>query len=367
MSSSYLPRLDGIRAVAIGFVLLEHFSSKPFFRAVEIGGIGVRLFFVLSGFLITRILIGYRRKAMAPAQAAKQFYWRRLLRLSPPYYLALAVTGAFAIGGVDHTWWIHALYLTNFHVALQGHWDGSSHLWSLSVEEQFYLLWFLVVMMLPERFLIPVIWLCILGAPLFRAAVLLLGYNGLAAYVLLPAAMDALAAGAFLAHLATSPGHDRLRMALRDPRLLAFSLMVLAATYLIKNSLLFPIIQPVAVNIASACLIWTCADPAPDWHVDWLALWPLRHIGRISYGIYIFHYFIPQAMQKYLPGIDLSTHSPYPEEVRMFILVGLSVAAAELSWFLVEQPILRWKDRVPGRRISYPGPMLDAVQGDTSS
>ena len=77
-----------------------------------------------------------------------------------------------------------------------------------------------------------------------------------------------------------------------------------------------------------------------------MALWPLRHIGRISYGIYIFHQFIPLVLKKYVPSIDLSTHSPYPGVVRMFILVGLSILTAELSWFFVERPVLRWRNVV---------------------
>jgi peptidoglycan/LPS O-acetylase OafA/YrhL len=122
-----LPRLDGIRALAIGCVLLEHFSTNSMVRELGLGEFGVRSFFVLSGFLITRILIGYRKKGLSVSSAAGQFYWRRLVRLAPAYYLCIGITAFFSIGGVEKTWWIHAIYLSNFQVAIQGHWNGASH------------------------------------------------------------------------------------------------------------------------------------------------------------------------------------------------------------------------------------------------
>lgn len=343
-SSSYMPRLDGVRALAIVFVLIEHFTRPGFFRTIGIGGIGVRLFFVLSGYLITRILLGYRQNRTAAGAAAKQFYWRRLLRLSPPYYAAIAIMGGFGIAGVGHTWWIHCLYLSNFYVLWVHYWYASSHLWSLSVEEQFYLLWFLVVLILPRRMLLPAILFCIIGGPAFRGITLLLGLYPLTAYVMLPAQMDALATGALLACLALPPREGRLQAALRDPRLLAPALAALVATYVMNtNSHRFLTLQPIPVDIAAASLISICADPAPNRLVDWLALAPVRHLGRISYAIYIFHQFIPHAIQKYLPGLHLRAD---PEAFRFLVLTGLSVLAAQLSWMLIERPARRWRELV---------------------
>jgi peptidoglycan/LPS O-acetylase OafA/YrhL len=75
---NYMPRLDGLRAVAVGIVLVTHFWS-----ALLPGEIGVRIFFVLSGYLITRILLGYRKTSLSVGKAAAHFYWRRFLRLTP--------------------------------------------------------------------------------------------------------------------------------------------------------------------------------------------------------------------------------------------------------------------------------------------
>src|SRR6266436_9372488 len=132
---TYLPRLDGIRGLAISAVLVEHFISNRVIGGFSPGGFGVLTFFVLSGYLITRILMQYSDRGTKVGAAAAHFYWRRFLRLSPPYYLAIAVAGIFGLAGIRSTWWVHALYLSNVKFALQGTFGGASHFWSLSVEE----------------------------------------------------------------------------------------------------------------------------------------------------------------------------------------------------------------------------------------
>jgi peptidoglycan/LPS O-acetylase OafA/YrhL len=102
----YMPRLDGLRAVAVGIVLVTHFWSTPLIP----GEIGVRIFFVLSGYLISRILLGYRKTSLSVGQAAAHFYWRRFLRLTPALYMAIACAAAFGIANMRKDWWVHALY-----------------------------------------------------------------------------------------------------------------------------------------------------------------------------------------------------------------------------------------------------------------
>src|SRR5579875_1403899 len=183
---TYLPRLDGLRAIAIGGVLLEHFCPVSRIVALSPGGAGVTLFFVLSGYLITRILLQYRLRCVDVKTAAIDFYIRRLLRLSPPYYLAVTVSACVGIAGLRTKWWIPAFYLTNFHIALQGVWPGNAdHFWSLAVEEQFYVLWFVVVVALPARFFMPAVGFAMIATFVFRLGVWSLALSPLTTVLLL--------------------------------------------------------------------------------------------------------------------------------------------------------------------------------------
>src|ERR1700761_829228 len=150
-----MPRLDGLRALAVGGVFLDHFVHAPAIHALRTGDARVRLFFVLSGFLITSILLEERDRAPRLADSAVRFYGRRLLRLSPALWLAIAAAAALGLANMRHDWWKHGLYLTNFMVAKHHNWLGPAHFWTLSVEEQFYLVWFFVVMVAPRRWLVP--------------------------------------------------------------------------------------------------------------------------------------------------------------------------------------------------------------------
>jgi peptidoglycan/LPS O-acetylase OafA/YrhL len=154
MMKEYFPKLDGLRAIAVGLVLVEHYAPGNFVNRFSPGGFGVKLFFTLSGFLITRILIEYRTSE-TPTRAAQQFYWHRFLRLAPALYAAILGAALLGIANMRQDWWIHGLYLTNFKVFIDGHWGPATHFWSLAVEEQFYIIWFFVVVLLPRRILLP--------------------------------------------------------------------------------------------------------------------------------------------------------------------------------------------------------------------
>src|SRR5262249_40880734 len=154
---AYMPQLDGLRAVAVLAVVAHHTLPGPLVDALNPGAAGVRLFFVLSGFLITGILLGCRESMaqQGAGQALASFYARRFLRIFPLYYFALAVV---LLAGVqearDGAAW-HLAYLSNVYGVRQG-WLGSlAHFWSLAVEEQFYLVWPALVLSLPRPWLGP--------------------------------------------------------------------------------------------------------------------------------------------------------------------------------------------------------------------
>jgi len=135
----YLPQLDAIRAIAVLFVMVFHFIPGVD-RYAPLRSIGVRLFFVLSGFLITGILTASRDRPTG--LALRTFYARRFLRIVRLCYFALFVAFVFNISVVRSTLGWHLAYLTNVLIYARGAWRGAvSHFWSLAVEEQFYLVW----------------------------------------------------------------------------------------------------------------------------------------------------------------------------------------------------------------------------------
>jgi len=346
----YMPRLDGLRALAVGGVLADHFVHSPWVHAWRTGDAGVRLFFVLSGFLITSILMIERERSQSVGHAAFRFYGRRLLRLSPALWLAIAAAAALGLANMRHDWWKHGLYLTNFMVAKHHNWLGPAHFWTLSVEEQFYLGWFFVVVVAPRRWLLPAILACIAIGPIYRAV---LAHPGDPDWpiTLLPGQVDTLALGALLAWAQRNPESGAAVMRLFGSR--AALLALLAATVLLSAPLgwdyrVFRALPVLGVGLTAACIIAQAARPfAPgnggplDWPV-------LRHIGRISYGLYVYHWFVPEAFDRFRPGL-VDPHGAGPKLAAAAFFTLIALVVAEASWWLVEKPILGLKDRLDGR------------------
>jgi peptidoglycan/LPS O-acetylase OafA/YrhL len=318
----------------------------PAIAALSTGGAGVSLFFVLSGFLITRILLSYKAADVPASQAARHFYVRRFLRLSPPFYLAIAIAALLASPQMRDSWWVHALYLTNFKIGWAGHWTGGAdHFWSLCVEEQFYICWFIVAMAVPlRRFGWAIFAACALCV-LYRVGMYAFSWN-YAVNVLLPAHTFTLATGGLIA----LAGYDS-RYAWVDKLfssrtvLLVAGLAFVLVSLSLRTSMVFPrvMLYPTVGAVFFGALIKQATAVSPDKLLDWLSWAPLRHIGKISYGLFVYHMFIPRDWVSHMVG-------GHPWLVFLTLAV-ISLVIAELSWRLVETPILRVKDRfeIPAR------------------
>ena len=154
----YRPQLDGLRAVAVLAVAWSHWE-RPYQFGIPFGA-GVHLFYVLSGFLITGILLEVRQQHQRGA-ALRTFYIRRALRIFPAFYLTLAFAWWAEVPPLRETLAWHATYLSNAQIVLTETWPGAiSHFWSLAVEEQFYLLWPWLIVFVPERLLLRVVVCC---------------------------------------------------------------------------------------------------------------------------------------------------------------------------------------------------------------
>jgi peptidoglycan/LPS O-acetylase OafA/YrhL len=356
-----MPQLDALRAFAVGLVFMSHWAIKSGIP----GTLGVRLFFVLSGFLITRILLKLRfeidrHQAMGVAQL-RVFYARRFLRLFPALLLLIVVLWLLDWSSIRNTWGWHLSYLSNVYFARRGEYEGAiSPLWSLSVEEQFYLVWPILVLFSPRRFHRTASVILVLTAIVWRLGISLNAERGLWTYVLPFNWVDGLGGGSLLAFLWDSGGDARAKFVkitrnVGVPALLVFLVCHWLGVFLFWNAVFLEL-------AATLTFIWLVASAAsrfrgPAGRI--LESEPLLYLGRISYGLYLYHAFAPNAVKSALRyfGVQLTPwdapkplydsvafitplHASKVTALIMLMTYGvITVAAASLSWFLWERPL----------------------------
>lgn len=324
------PQLDGLRAVAVTFVMAFHFVPGVD-RFAPLGSIGVRLFFVLSGFLITRILLQSRQ--WPTGSALRVFYARRALRIFPLFYLVLALAALVNIGPVRQTIGWHVTYLTNAYLFDRGSWHGSiSHLWSLAVEEQFYLVWPVVMLTLPERRLPAVIATMMIAAPISRLLV-----GGPMNSVLPTSCLDSLGAGALLA----LPTARAAMMKVGRVAGVPLFIVSLVIRYAGHSSAGLDALLDAGVSLTSAWIIGRAAGGIGGSIGGLLSSPPIVYLGTISYGVYLFHGFMPYVLGRYVEGfLDM----PWP--LRALLLTSATIAVASVSWRVFERRFLALKPRL---------------------
>ena len=337
-SSRHLPCLDGLRAVAVSMVIVTHFGYPA------LGGLGVSIFFVLSGFLITTLLL---RELEATGTVSLQgFYARRSLRIFPAYYTFLAFSAAIDFHHGDpriQPVIVPALfYYLNYYHAVHGHSEASiAHAWSLAVEEQFYLIWPLAFLWVTrwQRARLPLALLLTIGAVAVWRTVaytfLSLGQSW--AYDAFDCRCDALATGCLLAVLLRHPKVARALAAAARHRLLLVAVLPLIVWIEVVDDGRLRYSVGFTVNAILIAFVMSQLLARPQTLVGrLLESGPLRSIGKVSYGMYLYHVW----------GLTVGLHVAHSHGP-LGLLVGYvaTVGFALVSYYVIEKPFLNFKQR----------------------
>lgn len=361
--------LNGLRAIA--FLLVFFFHA----RYIDSGWMGVQLFFVLSGFLITGILLDMKT-SLPKSQYFKKFYGRRLLRIFPLYYFYLIVMGILATWLISVNYrvgWMElftkqakyaALYIYNFHAATIFNTNNHflSHFWSLSVEEQFYIFWPLLILLAPGKWHKHLFLSLILMGPLLRLGVLLIHNTGEirmfvsspaeALYTLPTSHVDAFAIGAYISRYSIPKAKEQFFLLLGLVPIIGFATQYFATgevgpitsfgyQFLMPNGYQF-IWGYSILNYFFAVAIYVVVKHRL--FVRFLEWQPLEELGKISYGMYVYHLPILWfALSLEDLGIILPPNLLQP--IAALITFVATLLVAFLSYRFIEKPILNLKER----------------------
>ncbi|AMS39315.1 MULTISPECIES: acyltransferase family protein [Aminobacter] len=329
---TYNPALDGLRALAVLAVLLFHCRFPPGFG----GFIGVDVFFVLSGYLITSLL---RAEVAATGRIdLLRFYLWRALRLCPALMLmlaayALVAPALFPEDSMFRDVALAGLYLTDYSFAFWDWPDKLSHTWSLAVEQRYYLIWPLVVIATCRLSPHSVAWIfaaLFVAASAWRICEVLAWGSWQEVYYRFDTRLSGLIMGSLVAILPWRPGPHAALVLSR------FSMIVLGLAFLLLhwellNALTWP---AVLIDLAAGALVMSLVSGHQTPIGTALSARALVYLGSISYGIYLWHYPIVRAVRENTDPVSGT-----------FVVVVLSIGAATLSYRFVEKPLLARRSR----------------------
>jgi peptidoglycan/LPS O-acetylase OafA/YrhL len=349
--------LDGVRGVAVLLVFISHFhwilSPDPFLtkvtpwhfinRTFEAGFMGVDIFFVLSGFLITSLLM--KDRSTNQKNLFKRFYRRRALRLLPALY-ALLIADFFVSrwenfpGDIQwRTTWHAILFLNNWNIVnnFGEAQNDLGHLWSLGIEEQFYLIWPLTIWLLaklkiPSKMMIPLILFASLVVMVHRTSLWNDGTSWIILYIRTDTRLDSLLIGAMFVYVYR---HFQVpSKILNSVATLSFLGLVYIKYVLDKSPFIFEMGWTI-IALLAGFIILSVAEGA--FFIQKVFTWrPLTMIGKVSYGLYLWH----------MPIFVLFGRHVTSGSRPLRLLIGIIIASVvtSLSWFFIEKPFLNLKD-----------------------
>lgn len=337
----YIPALDGVRALAILLVLVYHwFPEGQGINVMPNGPIGVTLFFVLSGYLISNILMEQQTLGTF-LRSFKNFVARRALRIFPIYFLLLGLLWVLKHFSVvlNTDFYLHPgyywSYLVNYWIETNRNWaDALSPYWSLSVEEQFYLIWPFFILLLSMRFRVYFLWSTVLLGILYRYFSVHLG-GGLGVSML--SCVDTFAWGALLAHYLRA-GQSRT-ISLWTKRLIipiGFCFLILCLNYTdadLEKQLFFR----TCTSLVSVALLVGAMQDGVLARV--FSFRPLCLIGQMSYGLYLYHMVVPDLFFQLAARLGVEV----PQLPYQLVSISILALTAFLSYRFIELPIQSFK------------------------
>lgn len=366
-SDGHIIQLDGIRFIAVGLVLIDHLFVAV--NVIPIGALGVTIFFVLSGFLISRILMKSKEKNFGTPGGFKKylrkFLIRRTIRIFPVYYLVIALLFIFNVPPVrEKLGWL-ALYGTNIYMAAHRTWMGSvDHLWSLAVEEQVYLFFPFLIFFISKKHLVPVLALMGLASIALRLCLFLTidpfgADEWIITYVSTPTCLDSFALGGLMAWMQLYRSDLFLRFFNKSwPVVVALAAWVLlqywAKTFDSRYNLAFVVFERTVSSLLGFFLIGRGVMGFTGLMSAFLENPVSVYMGKISYGLYLYHNFVYnhfhsgpmhptvrlfRKIYQYVPALSGSV------AFEALVVAALTVIVASISWYFFEKPINALKDK----------------------
>ena len=346
----YIIQIDGLRCFAVLGVLMSHYIisdlNNEIIKRIPFGT-GVNLFFVISGYLITSILLSSKKdielKISTIGKELKKFFLKRVLRIFPLYYLVILLLILFKYDEVKDYLIYLANYTTNIYMTFHNTYiDKQTHLWSLAVEEQFYLIWPFIIFLVNKKHFLKVI-VSFIALSLFSKYYFInseqfqIGSNAF-----LTSCFDSLGFGALLAYLQLY--HSSFFERIMDKRIL----FILILAYIII--FVFPgftnsFIDGMFNNFLTSLIYFFVVGIAAQNKFKGVLKYTLEnkiaiYIGKISYGIYIIHNFASEIFYNFLARkLPPTDH----QSVRIMYWVIITIVLSSISWYIVEKPFLRLK------------------------
>ena len=352
---NYIKQLDSLRAIAVILVIISHWiPTTNLINRIPNGAIGVDIFFVLSGFLISNILFDNRNKAellnIPKSTLVKNFYVRRTLRIFPIYYLTIFTLLLFSKStgtNIQSAFLYFVTYNSNFYFFNSQHWDGMvSHLWSLAVEEQFYLIWPWMILFANKKYFLQIISIFIFIGVLSQY--LMSGVN--MSSVLTFTCFDAFGLGAILAWIITYAMEKLKKFYLIISIISAISFCFFILGAIQHKWTLIPL-----RTIVSLITLWVITYIIINRDTNSLKFKfifnnrVLIFLGKISYGLYLYHNIIPSTLNSKIINIYINPLLPdllykkYWGQLYLLENIIILITISWLSFIFIEKRFLNLK------------------------